>query len=152
MTKRHVFMLTAWHVVAIMTLLSAGALLLLIAYWTLQPFGKEAVEFPQGLTTTQLQVKAGDAITLEAPYCKNIETQSTMITRWFQDDLTYYLPSQNSNVPTGCNYNYKAVVDIPKNLPADDYTYNISFTYKINPIKSVYYTFQSNRFTVISDK
>jgi len=149
MTHRKKFMFTLWHVIAIGTLVSAIILVGLVAFWSFQPFGTNVIEFPKGLHVENKTVKAGDSITINAPYCKNAETRATTIARWFQDKLTYYLPAQQGNIPKGCNYNYKSVIQIPENLPTDLYTYNLTFTYELNPIKTVQYTFQTNSFNVI---
>ena len=142
-------MLTSWHVFAICTLFFSGVFVALILYWTITPLNSEIVEFPNGLHVVNRTVKAGENITIEAGSCKNHSTQSTTLTRSFQDEITYYIPVQESNVPTGCHLNYKSTVEIPKNLPPDTYTYNLNFTYRVNPIKTKEYSFQSNEFKVI---
>jgi hypothetical protein len=132
-----------------MSVLVASALFTgTILYWTLQPFGREIVEFPQGLTVVNETVKPGESITIKAPYCKNVKTETTILTRSFQDQITYYIPVQESNVPIGCHPHYTAVIEIPKNLPPDTYTYNMNFTYRVNPIKTVEYSFESTKFIV----
>lgn len=143
-------MLTFRHVIVIGTLTSGFILLGLILFWSLQPFGTDIVEFPQGLHVQESTVVAGGNITIDAPYCKNSDTRATNVARWFQDELTYYLPAQSGNIPKGCNLDYKTVVQIPENLPTDIYTYNLTFTYEVNPIKTVQYTFQTNEFKVIN--
>ena len=148
MKHRKKFMLTAWHVFAIATLVSSFAFVSVLLYWTIQPFGKEVVEFPQGLTVRTERVKPGESIVIHAPYCKNVKTEATILTRSFQDQITYYIPVQESNVPKGCNLNYISVIEIPKNLPPDTYTYNLNFTFRINPIKTVEYSFESTKFVV----
>lgn len=149
MRHRKHFMLTAWHIFAIATLVASFAFVGTMLCWTLQGFDKPVVEFPKGLNFEQYEVKAGDSVTLEAGYCKNVQTSSTSIARSFQDELTYYLPVQQSNVSVGCNLNYKTVISIPENLPPDVYTYNMTITYQVNPIKTVQYTFESNTIKVI---
>ena len=152
MTHRKKFMFTLWHVIAIGTLVSAFILVGLVAFWSFQPFGTNVIEFPKGLNVTTPVVKAGDSITIEAGYCKNLRTQSTTLTRSFQDQITYFIPVQQSNVPTGCHPEYKSIIEIPHNLPTDTYTYNITFTYQVNPIKTMEYTFESNQFKVIGEE
>ena len=152
MTHRKKFMLTVWHVIAIGTLSTAFLLTGLIAYWSLQPFGTPIVEFPEGLNVTEKEVMSGGSVTIRAPYCKNVKTEATTIARSFQDQITYYIPVQESNIPKGCNLNYTSVLEIPRNLPTDTYTYNLDFTYKVNPIKTVEYHFESDSFKVINVK
>lgn len=151
MTHRKKFMLTCWHVIAIGTLATAFFLIALIAYWSLQPFGTPIVEFPEGLDVVQKEVKAGESITINAPYCKNSKTATTL-TRSFQDKITYFIPVQQANIPKGCNLNYQSVVEIPRNLPTDTYTYVLDFTYQVNPIKTVEYHFESDAFNVVNVK
>ncbi len=148
MTHRKKAMLTAWHVFVVATLMASGLFVGIIFYWTVQPFGKEVVEFPMGLTIVNETVKHGESVMIKAPYCKNVKTEATILTRSFQDQITYYIPVQESNVPVGCNLNYTSVIEIPKNLPPDTYTYNLNFTYRVNPIKTVEYSFESTKFVV----
>lgn len=149
MTHRKKFMLTAWHIFAIATLVASSALVGLILYWTVQGNTNPVVEFPEGITFSQTEVKAGDELILHAGYCKNLKTTSTIVTRSFQDDITFYVPAGTNNVPTGCNLDFKTVVKIPSNLPPDTYTYNMTFTYQVNPIVNKQYIFESNKFKVV---
>ena len=79
-------------------------------------------------------------------------TAATTLTRSFQDQITYFMPVQQSNIPKGCNLNYQSVVEIPRNLPTDTYTYVLDFTYQVNPIKTAQYHFESDAFNVKNEK
>ena len=149
MKHRRKVMLTFWHIMMITIFISCMALFALVSFWALQPFGTSVVEFPKGIRIEEKEVYQGGYITINAPYCKNVATKATLVIRQFQDDLTYFLPSVDSNVEVGCDDDYRIQLYIPENLPPDTYTYKVTFNYEINHIKDVQYTFETNEFTVL---
>jgi hypothetical protein len=148
MRQKKQLIIRIWHLMSVTVFLSSMAAFALVSYWSLQPFGKPVVEFPQGISIITKEVYQGDELIIYAPYCKNTPTQSTLVTRSFQDDLTYFLPSIEANIAVGCDDNYKSKIRVPENLPPDTYTYRVDFTYELNHIKSVTYRFETNTFVV----
>lgn len=151
--RRHKFMLTLWHFLAVATFATAFAFLLVTIFWTLQAGGKPVVEFPKGVTISSTNpdgiIHAGDTVDIYAPYCKNKHTSATNITRWFQDRIVIYLPALTNNVAVGCA-DYHTKLELPRILAPDEYTYNLKFDYQLNPTTSKTYTFTSNQFTVVA--
>lgn len=149
MKHRKKLMLTIWHFIAIGVLLGASLLIGLYLYWTIQPTLRPAIEFPNGIKVVEESVRAGDSVTLFAPYCKNIDTKATVVVRSLQDGLVFYLPAFVGNVPKGCDDNYTTKLEIPRNVPPSVYTYTLSFQYDINPISHQEYNFTTNQFIVL---
>ena len=87
---------------------------------------------------------------VQSSYCKNHDTISTIIRREFHDDLVFQLPDTTTNAPKGCRTRFSTPLKIPSNLPPDTYTLYFTFVYQINPIRSVNYTFETNKFTVVA--
>lgn len=130
--------------------------LVLTIYWIGQPYGKPVVEFPGGIHVVQpgvpkgqpIVVQAGNTVLVQSSYCKNHNTLRTTIRREFHDDLVYQLPDFDTNAPKGCGTRFSTSLKIPENLPPDTYTLVFTFVYQINPIRSVSYQFETNKFTV----
>ena len=116
----------------------------------------EMVEFPGGIHVVQpgvpkgqpIVVQAGNTVLVQSSYCKNHDTISTIIRREFHDDLVFHLPDATTNAPKGCVTRFSTSLKIPENLPPDTYTLVFTFVYQINPIRSVSYQFETNKFTV----
>lgn len=131
-------------------------MLVLVVYWIGQPYGKPVVEFSNGIevlradgTPGPVTVVAGDEVLIQSSYCKNHDTIGTIIRREFHDDLVFQLPDTTTNAPKGCGTRFSTTLKIPANLPPDTYTIVFTFVYQINPIRSVNYTFETNKFTVL---
>lgn len=131
-------------------------MLVLVVYWIGQPYGKPVVEFSNGIevlradgTPGPVTVVAGDEVLIQSSYCKNHDTIGTIIRREFHDDLVFQLPDTTTNAPKGCGARFSTTLKIPANLPPDTYTIVFTFVYQINPIRSVNYTFETNKFTVL---
>ena len=132
-------------------------MLVLTVYWLGQPYGKPVVEFDDGInvlrpdgTPGPVVVEAGSEVLVQSSYCKNHDTISTIIRREFHDDLVFQLPDTTTNAPKGCRTRFSTPLKIPSNLPPDTYTLYFTFVYQINPIRSVNYTFETNKFTVVA--
>ena len=132
-------------------------MLVLVVYWLGQPYGKPVVEFADGInivrpdgTPGPVVVEAGSEVLVQSSYCKNHDTISTIIRREFHDDLVFQLPDTTTNAPKGCRTRFSTPLKIPSNLPPDTYTLYFTFVYQINPIRSVNYTFETNKFTVVA--
>jgi len=135
------------HILSWLIIGGAMAVSSLFIFWSLEPL-TPVVSLPRGLVVENTEVDAGGFITIHAPYCKNQETQGVSITRSFQDQIVYYLPTTNTNVPKGC-VDYTTQVQVPSNLPSDTYTYTIKMDFRLNPIKVKSYSFTTNEFKVV---
>lgn len=135
-----------WHVLAIVIFSTLGVLILFLLYWSLEPF-KPVLEINNAKVLTPT-VKAGETLLFDYDYCKNQDTISGKVVRYFKDTVTTYLPTQDSNVEKGCGHATLAI-DIPKSIMPDKYTFNYEVTYQVNPIKSETYYFESPEFEVI---
>lgn len=129
-----------WHILTTLIFSSVGLVLLLVIYWTITPL-KPVLE----ITNLEAYV-IKNSVVLDYDYCKN-SSQQGFITRYFKDDVLYYMSNLYSNAEKGCGH-AKQAIDIPENLPNDTYTFNFEITYQVNPIKSKTYRFATNKFEV----
>ncbi len=146
--SRHKVMNTAWHIMTILIMSTAFALLALFTFWNLQPF-KPVITIDNGISVIPDTVSAGDTTYLVYKYCKTGAARTGRIVRYISGEVVYFLPVIESNKQPGCG-NYKLPLTIPSNIKTDTYTYNVEITYDVNPIKKVTYYFKSRPFKVIS--
>lgn len=134
-----------FRVLAFVIFSSCGLFILLLIYWSLQPFRPV-------LDITNMKVNnkvvAGEPVLLEYDYCKYQNTISGSVTRYFKDTVIIYLPNIQSNAQKGCGHVIQQI-DTPKNMSADTYTLNFEISYKINPIVDKTYYFETPKFEVI---
>lgn len=135
-----------WHVNTIVVLSLMSILILLIIYWSLEPF-KPIIEINNGRVLTP-KIKAGESMLFDYDYCKHRDTDSGQVVRYFKDTVIIYLPTVPSNIRKGCGHATLAI-ETPKNMSADKYTLNYEVSYRVNPIKTVTYYFESPEFEVI---
>lgn len=125
----------AWSAVIL-----TGVFLGILLYWSILPLN------PVIEITNIAAEQKNNNLHLEYDYCKNSDNKG-FITRYFKDDILYYMANIYSNAEVGCGH-AKQVIDIPENLPTDEYTFNFEITYKVSPIKEKTYRFQTNKFEV----
>lgn len=119
---------------------------LLPLYWSLVPF-TPILEIPNNkLGVVNKEVNAGESLILEYYACKNSD-MTGLVTRYLEDSQIIALPDVNSRFPKGCD-NYRLPVMIPINTPTDYYTFHSQVTYKVSPMKTVTYEFQTDKFKV----
>ncbi len=86
-------------------------------------------------------VEAGKPMVLTRSFCIINNKYPGEVTRTFTNHTVFQLPDTTTftlDRGLGCHEkNY--IVDVPAVLPSDKYTYRVSISYKINPLKTVYY-------------
>lgn len=122
---------------------------MVIVCWSLGPFQPIIKIKDNKLGIKNKVVKAGDNLILEYDVCKTARLSAT-VTRYLADSRLIYLPSIETNSPTGC-YHVETPVLIPADTISDTYIFSSTLTYRINPIKIVDYTFSTDEFQVIGD-
>lgn len=138
--KRATFILT-W-----MTLISAMGLILLSFYWFLWPY--KTIEFKNiPFPVAQTTVKAGETLEYTVDYCKYLPMSAT-VTRAFVDEVLFSTPPTTTNRPIGCRTDH-IMIEIPKGLVSDQYTLQLKYEYKVNPLRTMIITAQSEPFTVV---
>lgn len=120
--------------------------LFLFAYWQFadyKPIVFNNIPFPVSKT----QFKNGDTLSYTVDYCKHIAMDS-LVTREFVNQVVYVTPSIFSNVPLGCNRVVAEIV-IPESLYDGTYQLKIHYAYKVNPIRTVTVTAESQTFEIV---
>jgi hypothetical protein len=127
-------------------ILTAEALLLYAGYFLFYPFEPVIFNHDRFAVVTK-EVKRGGSLIYTADVCKNMEI-ATEVSRSFNNEITYLLPVTISTKPKGCDIT-KVAIPIPKELPAGHYFLRTRFTYKINALRTITVTHDTEGFGVI---
>lgn len=126
-------------------LLCINAFVLLIAYWLLFPYDvQEHYKTPYEVLTPQ--VKNGEELVYKVDFCKFMNADAT-IHPAIVDGHIVTLPSKDTSLPRGC-YELEAHVELPE-LAEGEYKYVETIKYRVNPIRTVSYTYESELFEVV---
>ena len=125
---------------------TALGLLLLAGYWLFYPY--KTTEFKSSVLRVESQtVKAGEDLVYYVDYCKYTDVLPE-ISKTFVDGIIYVAPPSISSTKKGCGTN-KIQVAVPKNLPAGVYHLNLTYRYKMNPVREIDINIETEKFTVI---
>lgn len=88
-----------------------------------------------------------DPIAIRWNYCKGVDTVSD-ISITLTDGIIYFLPPIKSNRPMGCYNDFTVVAEIPAVIPAGEYKLKGVVHFRVNIIKDIDYTVESNVFYI----
>lgn len=148
----HNFVSNKWVVYTNLTIITFG--LLLFGYWYFLDGNivNKVLSKQDNLTyhTTQDTYHKGEEIMIKSTLCKYRPLPAT-VTMFLTDTISLPYPQKTNNLPTGCNTGKYGVVfaKIPSIAPAGSYHLEGSFTYQVNPVKSITIPFITNEFTII---
>lgn len=136
----HLLAYVSWVTIGLTTFLMG-----LIIYWLFYPY--KPVAFTSKFVEYPAEVKQGDYIYYSFNYCKYTDREP-QVKREFINGIIFQSADTRAKVETGCG---KAIVKqkIPEELPAGTYVFRTTVTYKMNPVRSVTYSNQTNSFKVI---
>ena len=121
-------------------------ILSLVAYslWPIQIYEQNNVVMP--VLNENHFVKAGERVEFVSDFCKYYDIEGTVNKQLVNNYLYYYTPYV-AKYPVGCQQIIISEV-IPEFAPPGDYFLRVSFTYKINFLKTVTHTIETEHFTV----
>lgn len=121
----------------------------LILYWQIYPYNiLEAKERNYSLDKTVY--KQGEDFDIHFEICKNMDIEEDVYGK-FIDGVIYSIPENSSDFEVGCYDTYISSVSIPDNLPVGTYVYEETIIYRVNPIRTITYTFTTPKFEVIEN-
>lgn len=122
-------------------------LLGIVLYWQLYSY--EVLEAREGNYSLDKTVyKQGEDFNIRLNICKNMDIEGDVYGK-FVDGVVYLIPEKESRLEVGCYNTYILRVSIPENLPAGNYVYKETITYRVNPIRTITYTFTTPEFEVV---
>lgn len=134
-----------FYYIAISTFIFGMFFSVLLAFWLVYPYKTIEVN-GNGIVTTQEQYKGGDTLFYALDYCKYTDAE-VHIGRSFIDTVIYSMPDITAKNPTGCRLQVISAA-IP-NLPTGTYYLRLTYTYKVNPVRSMTTTIYSNKFEIV---
>lgn len=136
-----IFKIIAWT-----TILAAIFLIGVLIYWYSYPY-KPITFNPQPVKVLTKEIKRGDYLVYEISFCKNTAIVP-LITKTFIDGILYVTPQTVAiNNPLGCKSNLVQNY-VPKALPPGEYVIEISYVYKMNPIRNINISIKTEKFIV----
>jgi hypothetical protein len=137
-----------FQIVAWLTILGALGLMGLLAYWLLFPY--KLVTFDREtypIMNENKTVKQGGLLTYHADYCK-YTTLAPKIYRTYEDGLVFVVPEVATSRESGC-HEIDVNIIVPRSLPVGVYKLQTIYVYKVNPVREVSLTVNTDKFTVV---
>lgn len=95
---------------------------------------------------TPQAIEAGQTVSYISDYCKYVPIKAE-VTRTIVDGTVIFLPTATTNLPTGC-HKVAVPVTVPINTPPGKYHIEITLVYKINFLREISVTLQTEDFIV----
>lgn len=127
-------------------IITTEALLLYAGYFLFYPFNPVSFNKDKFVVETK-EVKSGESLIYTADVCKNMDI-ATEISRSFNNELVYLLPPTTSTRPEGCSIS-KVAIPVPEELPPGEYFLRTRFTYKLNALRTITVTHDTEKFVVL---
>jgi hypothetical protein len=131
------------------TLTLAYLCLAIWIYWSVAPYptiNYLSEEFP----VSDSVVQQGDDITYNVRYCKTTDQMPT-IKKQFVDGIIFNAEEFEAFIEKGCG-DIDIPLHIPDTLPPGNYKLRVTITYKVNPIRNIEKTHETNWFQVLERK
>lgn len=126
------------------TLTLTAVVLFTTMYWLLWPYKVMTITNAKMDRTVYTQ---GDSATYSNNYEKFMDIESET-TRQFVDGLIFDAGNYSSNIPIGKGHVVREVL-IPETLPPGNYHILVTLRYKVNPLRTIPITFQTDEFKVL---
>jgi hypothetical protein len=135
-------------IIAYGTILLALATMLLFGFWLFYPYNPiEYNVLPYPVLNENHQVRPGQILEYTVDYCKYTDVYPEVIKRYV-DGLIYEQPAGRGLVYEGCRVQ---IVDnlVPSTLLPGYYRMQVIIEYKMNPIRTITYTNETEAFEVL---
>lgn len=134
-----------FNYISYLVLLIAFGVTLLIIYWLIYPYRLLVFNDPSFPVQTKT-VKQGGVLSYTSDYCKYTNNPAS-VSRVFQDQIIFSVPSQITNRPNGCNV-ITVGVPVPFELPPGQYILRNVYQYQPNPLRTITIMENTETFTV----
>ena len=129
------------------SIVGSMVMMTIAGYWLLYPYNPTTFN-SQPFEILTPRVKVNKPVMFRVNYCKN-DSNIPEITRSFVDGVIYVTPSfAGNNADIGCR-EVIALVNVPETLPPGTYHIVSTYKYKVNPIRTIEITADTEDFEVI---
>jgi len=136
-------MMKLFYYISMGTILFITGLILLIFFWYNWPY--KVVEFKEPIHILTPIVHVGENLIYELDYCKHVDIPATL-SKEYIDGVVYAAPPVVVNNPKGCGI--KNGITLVPNLLEGVYSMRFSYSYKMNPIRTITIVVESEKFEV----
>lgn len=148
----HEFISNKWVVYANLTIITLG--LLLYGYWYFLD-GTVVGKVLDNQTfinyqTNKTEYHQGEEVAVASQLCKYRQVPATVMT-FLTDTISLPYPVKTNNLPPKCRTGKEMIImaTIPSIAPAGSYHLDGSFTYEVNPVRSITVPFKTNEFSIV---
>ena len=136
------------NTISFISVVSAILLILLVIYWLIYPYKTVKFSYPKfPVLNKNRTIKRGDNLFYQVDYCKYVDLPS-LVTKAFSNDIVFFVPETTGNSPTGC-HSVNIQMQVPADLPMGDFHVMLTYTYQVNPIRSVTVRQETEEFKVV---
>ena len=129
-----------------LTIFSAIIGIAVVTYWLIYPY--QLLTFNDAVfPVVNKTVKSGGTLRYVSDYCKYTDASAT-VTRSFVNEIIFVTPTTITNRPTGCAV-ITVEIALPKELPIGTYHLSNTYTYEINPLRTVVIKEDTEEFKVV---
>lgn len=118
----------------------------LILFWLLYPYRPISFNYDKAEVITPV-VKRSETMQFKASYCRHNDMVAT-ISRQLINTYIYYYSDITSASPKGCQDRIISV-DIPVNIEPGEYYVKNTYSYKVNPIRTIKFVKETEKFEII---
>jgi hypothetical protein len=136
-----------FYCIAWLGIISMMISIIIMFWWSVYPY-KPVIFRTEYFETTKTHYKVGELLQYKVDYCKYMNLKVT-ISRAFIDGIVYLTPDSTGARPIGCGVTGE-YMEIP-NLPPATYKIKITYTYQVNPIRTISIIKYTNPFTVLEN-
>ncbi len=133
-------------VISVLTFIVAFFMLLLFGYWYNYPY-KTLVFNDSVFPVITKTVKQGGTLKYTSKYCKFVRLPA-VTSRSFANDLVFSTPEMTTDRESGC-HTIIVAVPIPRELPGGKYHLENTYTYRVNPIRTIVIKHNTEDFIII---
>lgn len=130
------------QIFAVLIIIAIYLGLSLLAFWGFYPYKYvdiQTIEIPSPQTL-------GQPLHYTVSYCKHQDTVDLVTRQLISKDGTIFLPDITTNNPMGCVVKAGRTLEYPSYTPKGTYVYRVSLRYRVNPIRDIIITKESNQF------
>jgi len=132
---------------AIGTILLTMGTIFYVFYLLFYPFKTfEVLNSPFPLVKKEL--KRGEAILYRTSFCRYTDISATIIQQIINETIIS-LPIIQAESPKGCFEKIISNIKVPSEISSGKAYLNITFVFKVNPLRDIIYTARTEEFTVI---
>ncbi len=130
----------------------SGALITLMLVWLLKPYDVVTLAQPIEVMNENKTIRPGERLLLKIDYSKNLAISGRVAQSILCDSGNIFvLDSFSNNIPVGKKVFISDRVRISSNIDNDVCYYQQVVEYKVHPIRTVSYTFVSEKFSIVKE-